>query len=90
MNSAGAAVNSEDARLLVERVGPLATIQDLGRPGWFDSGGGVSGAADRGALRLANRLVGNPEGHAGIEVLLGGLTIRTRRHTTLSVTGAPA
>ncbi|WP_280468693.1 biotin-dependent carboxyltransferase family protein [Nocardia cyriacigeorgica] len=79
-----------DAKLLVERVGPLATIQDLGRPGWFDSGVGVSGAADRGALRLANRLVGNPEGHAGIEVLLGGLTVRTLRHTTLAVTGAPA
>ncbi|MFE3441692.1 biotin-dependent carboxyltransferase family protein [Nocardia sp. NPDC059180] len=83
-------MTTDDAKLLVERVGPLATVQDLGRPGWFDSGVGVSGAADRGALRLANRLVGNPEGHAGIEVLLGGLTLRVLRHTTLAVTGAPA
>ncbi|WP_067516433.1 5-oxoprolinase subunit C family protein [Nocardia uniformis] len=74
----------------VERVGPLATIQDLGRPGWFDSGVGISGAADRAALRLANRLVGNPEGAAGIEVLLGGLELSAQRHLTLAVTGAPA
>lgn len=74
----------------VERVGPLATIQDLGRPGWFDSGVGPSGAADRASLRLANRLVGNPEGAAGIEVLLGGLELSAQRHLTLAVTGAPA
>ncbi|ONM49057.1 biotin-dependent carboxyltransferase family protein [Nocardia donostiensis] len=74
----------------VEHVGPLATIQDLGRPGWFHSGVGPSGAADRGALRLANRLVGNPESHAGIEVLLGGVTLRAEQHLTVAVTGAPA
>ncbi|WP_067826138.1 biotin-dependent carboxyltransferase family protein [Nocardia inohanensis] len=72
----------------VERVGPLATVQDLGRPGWFDSGVGRSGAADRSALRLANRLVGNPEGAAGIEVLLGGLELLAERHLTVAVTGA--
>ncbi|WP_328389618.1 biotin-dependent carboxyltransferase family protein [Nocardia sp. NBC_00416] len=76
--------------IVIERVGPAATIQDLGRPGWFDSGVGPSGAADRGALRLANRLVGNPEGHAGIEVLLGGLTLRAEVPVLAAVTGAPA
>lgn len=74
----------------VERVGPLATIQDLGRPGWFDSGVGIAGAADRASLRLANRLVGNAEGAAGIEVLLGGLELLAERHLTVAVTGAPA
>ncbi|MFF2553595.1 biotin-dependent carboxyltransferase family protein [Nocardia sp. NPDC058058] len=74
----------------VERVGPLATIQDLGRPGWFDSGVGIAGAADRASLRLANRLVGNPEGAAGIEVLLGGLELLADRHLTVAVTGAAA
>jgi biotin-dependent carboxylase-like uncharacterized protein len=39
---------------------------------------------------LANRLVGNPEGHAGIEVLLGGLALRADHHLTVAVTGAPA
>ncbi|NAZ78212.1 allophanate hydrolase subunit 2 family protein, partial [Kineococcus sp. T13] len=40
--------------------GPLTTVQDRGRPGLFRYGVGVAGAADRGALALANRLVGNP------------------------------
>ncbi|MBF6233994.1 biotin-dependent carboxyltransferase family protein [Nocardia farcinica] len=71
-------------------VGPAATVQDLGRPGWFHSGVGVAGAADRGALRLANRLVGNPEDAAGIEVLLGGLVVRAEQHHTVAVTGASA
>ncbi|MFJ4655979.1 biotin-dependent carboxyltransferase family protein [Nocardia sp. NPDC088792] len=74
----------------VERVGPLATIQDLGRPGWFDSGVGAAGAADRGSLRLANRLVGNPEGAAAIEALLGGVELLALRHLTVAVTGAVA
>ncbi|MCU1640843.1 MAG: Allophanate hydrolase [Nocardia sp.] len=74
----------------VERVGPLATIQDLGRPGWFDSGVGIAGAADRASLRLANRLVGNPEGAAGIEALFGGLELLAQRHLTVAVTGASA
>ncbi|WP_330184160.1 biotin-dependent carboxyltransferase family protein [Nocardia sp. NBC_01503] len=72
----------------VERVGPLATIQDLGRPGWFDSGVGIAGAADRASLRLANRLVGNSERAAAIEVLLGGLELLAERHLTVAVTGA--
>ncbi|WP_336084588.1 biotin-dependent carboxyltransferase family protein [Nocardia sp. SSK8] len=76
--------------IFIERVGPLATIQDLGRPGWFDSGVGQAGAADRAALRLANRLVGNPEDLAAIEVLLGGLALRADGHLTVAITGAPA
>lgn len=75
--------------IFIERVGPLATVQDLGRPGWFDSGVGQAGAADRASLRLANRLVGNPEDLAAIEVLLGGLALRADAHLTVAVTGAP-
>lgn len=76
--------------IVVEEAGPPATVQDLGRPGWFDSGVGPAGAADRGALRLANRLVGNPEHAAGIEVLLGGLVLRAEEPALVAVTGAPA
>ena len=47
--------------LEVLATGPLATIQDLGRPGHAAWGVGASGAADRASLRLGNRLVGNPE-----------------------------
>lgn len=62
--------------LLVEAVGPLATIQDLGRPGHADVGVTEAGALDRGALRRANELVGNPAHTPGVEALLGGLVVR--------------
>ncbi len=78
-----------EPRLVVERVGALALVQDLGRPGHASLGVPTSGAADRPALRLANRLVGNDEGAAGLEVLLGGLTLRSRAAVTVAVTGAP-
>lgn len=68
--------------------GPLSLVQDLGRPGLAAVGVGRSGALDRGALRLGNRLLGNEEGDAGVEVLLGGLVVRFERDTWFAVTGA--
>jgi biotin-dependent carboxylase-like uncharacterized protein len=67
--------------------GPLALVQDLGRPGHAHLGVPPSGALDGPALRLANRLVGNPESAAGIESLLGGLTLRAHTSCTITVTG---
>ncbi len=69
--------------------GTFASIQDLGRTGWRHLGVPRAGAADRASLRLANRLVGNPEGAAAIESLMGGLTLRLGRDTTIALTGAP-
>ncbi|GGF36079.1 biotin-dependent carboxyltransferase family protein [Williamsia phyllosphaerae] len=69
--------------------GALSTVQDLGRPGYAHLGVPLSGAADRGALRLANRLVGNPEGAAGVEVTLGGLSVTVAGDLLMVVTGAP-
>ena len=74
--------------LRVLATGPFACIQDLGRPGYAGIGVGESGAADRGALRLANRLVGNPEDAAGIEVVVGGFEARVHEPTLIAVTGA--
>jgi biotin-dependent carboxylase-like uncharacterized protein len=68
--------------------GPLSTVQDLGRRGHAALGVPVSGAFDRAALRLANRLVGNAENAAAIEVTLGGLRLRTDRAVTVALTGA--
>ncbi|HEX2903202.1 MAG TPA: biotin-dependent carboxyltransferase family protein [Jatrophihabitans sp.] len=68
--------------------GPFATVQDLGRVGYREYGIGNSGAADRGAHRLANRLVGNAETAATIEVTLGGLQLHCHRAVTVAVTGA--
>ncbi|MFL6160934.1 MAG: biotin-dependent carboxyltransferase family protein [Jatrophihabitantaceae bacterium] len=68
--------------------GPLATVQDLGRPGYQHLGVGRSGAADQRAHRLANRLVGNTESAATIEFTLGGLAIRLLDPATIALTGA--
>ena len=70
--------------------GPQATVQDLGRPGWFATGVGVSGAADSLSLLRANRLVGNPDSAAGIECLLGGLELSVPAPVVVAITGAPA
>lgn len=71
-------------------LGPATLVQDLGRPGLAHLGVGRSGAADRGAHTLAQRLVANDEGAAGLEVLLGGLVLRAHGDLLVAVTGAPA
>lgn len=68
--------------------GPLATIQDLGRVGLGALGVGTSGAADPASLRLANRLLGNPEGAAALEVTFGGLEVRAHGGMFVALTGA--
>jgi biotin-dependent carboxylase-like uncharacterized protein len=68
--------------------GPLTTVQDLGRPGYAAWGIASAGAADRGGLRLANRLVGNDEDAAAFEVLLGGASFRFGEAALIAVTGA--
>lgn len=78
------------ARATVEVLapGPLALVQDRGRPGLAAVGVGRSGAADAGALRLANRLVGNAPDAAGLEVLLGGLSLRFPVGGVVALAGA--
>lgn len=74
----------------VLRAGPLTTVQDLGRPGLAHLGVPGSGALDQPALRLANRLVGNPPGAAGLEITLTGCVLRLRTPAVVAVTGAHA
>lgn len=75
-------------RLVVEQPGALALVEDLGRPGFARLGVGASGALDRGALALANRLVGNPDGAAALELLVGGFRARFEGEAWFAVTGA--
>lgn len=63
---------ARDGGIRVLVPGLLATVQDQGRTGALAAGVAVSGAADRAALRAANRLVGTAEHAAGIEVTMGG------------------
>src|SRR5258708_30141086 len=60
----------------VQRAGFLTSVQDLGRTGFRQFGVTTSGALDSFALRVANLLVGNDEGAAGLEITLGGLQMR--------------
>ncbi|GHH36706.1 biotin-dependent carboxyltransferase family protein [Lentzea cavernae] len=69
------------------RTGPQALVQDLGRPGNAHLGVPPSGALDRDSLKLANRLVGNAESAAGLELLLGGLALEANSSCTIAVTG---
>ncbi|GAA3817972.1 biotin-dependent carboxyltransferase family protein [Cellulomonas soli] len=75
--------------LEVVEPGLRTLVQDAGRPGWAHVGVGRSGAADLDALRLANRLVANPQDAAGLEVLLGGLRLRALGPVTVALAGAP-
>lgn len=76
--------------LTVLATGPLALIQDLGRPGLGGQGVGRSGAADRASHSLANRLVGNHPDAATIEIVFGGFSMRAEHEVTVAITGAPA
>jgi antagonist of KipI len=61
---------------IIQRAGFLTSVQDLGRTGFREFGVSTSGALDPFALRVANLLVGNDEGAAGLEITLGGLQLR--------------
>ncbi len=69
--------------------GFLCTIQEpLGRQGWRRYGIPTAGAADSWSARLANRLVGNADNAALLEVTIVGPTLRFNHATRIAITGA--
>jgi biotin-dependent carboxylase-like uncharacterized protein len=76
------------SRIVVQSPGLLTTVQDLGREGFGPMGVSPSGAADPIALRLGNRLVGNANGAAGLEMTLLGGTFLFRDGGILALTGS--
>jgi biotin-dependent carboxylase-like uncharacterized protein len=83
------AVAQPEINLEILHTGPFAVLQDLGRPGLAHLGVSRSGAADRRAHRLANRLVANPDDSATVEVTFGGFAARVRGgDIDIAVTGA--
>jgi biotin-dependent carboxylase-like uncharacterized protein len=68
--------------------GPQTTVQDLGRPGHLRYGIPPSGPLDRHALVLANRLVGNEDGAAGLECTVLGPRLEFQAPGAFAVTGA--
>lgn len=74
--------------LSVSFAGPHVSIQDQGRPGLMRYGVPASGPMDRQSFALANAALGNPVGHPGIEISLGGLSLRCESGTvTLALAG---
>jgi len=76
--------------ITVTKAPPFATIQDLGRPGFRDSGVPISGLADRESGVLLNAILGNDPGAAMIEWAVAGGTLRFEADCTVAVGGAEA
>ena len=75
--------------LEVVRPGMFTTVQDLGRFGRQKQGVSVAGAMDGAALRLGNILLGNHENSAGLEITMGGPTLKVLSgEACFAVTGA--
>jgi urea carboxylase len=69
--------------------GTQTTVQDFpGRLGYWAVGVPPSGPMDDRALRLGNRLLGNAEGAAGLEITMSGPLLRFNTDAVVAVTGA--
>ncbi len=77
----------DSKQIEIIQAGPLATVQDLGRTGFRHQGVSRAGALDSLSLRIANRLVGNPEDAAGLELLFGNTRIRFLKEIWFAMAG---
>ncbi|OLU15275.1 urea carboxylase [Pseudomonas sp. PA1(2017)] len=69
--------------------GTQTTVQDFpGRLGYWAVGVPPSGPMDSRALRLGNRLLGNGEGAAALEITMSGPLLRFNTDAVIAVTGA--
>ncbi|MBX8591426.1 urea carboxylase [Pseudomonas cichorii] len=69
--------------------GTQTTVQDYpGRLGYWAVGVPPSGPMDSRALRLGNRLLGNAEGCAALEITMSGPLLRFNTDAVVAVTGA--
>ena len=77
------------ATIEILKPGTMTSVQDYpGRLGFWDVGVPPSGPMDAHAFRLANRLVGNAEGTAAIEMTLSGAAIKFHCTTVACLVGA--
>lgn len=74
--------------LLVLKTGLLDTVQDLGRHGYAHLGINGAGAADAVALQVANMVVGNEPGAAGLEMHFPAPVLRFEENTVFALGGA--
>lgn len=73
--------------LVVEGTGLCSLVEDAGRQGVAELGVPGAGAADLLGLGLANRLVGNPDGAAAVEVTGRGPRLRATAALHVAVIG---
>jgi antagonist of KipI len=78
----------EPMTIRVIKPGWCTTVQDLGRYGYQHYGVSVSGAMDRLALVIGNRLVKNHDTAAALEITLVGPELLFERPAVIAVTGA--
>jgi antagonist of KipI len=79
---------AEPISIRVIKPGFCTTVQDLGRRGFQQYGVSVSGAMDRLALVIANRLVSNQDRAAALEITLNGPELLFEEQSVVAITGA--
>lgn len=79
---------AEPAHIMVVKPGWLTMVQDLGRYGYQQYGMPVSGAMDCYSFVVANRLIGNRDHDAALEITLKGPELLFERDAVIAVTGA--
>jgi antagonist of KipI len=84
----GTPVSAPAAFVEVLKPGLLDTVQDAGRAGQAHLALSRGGAMDRDALALANVMVGNPPGAAGLEITGPGPTLRVSCDVWIASFGA--
>jgi urea carboxylase len=73
----------------VLQAGTLTTLQDYpGRVGYWDIGVPPSGPFDSVSMRLANKLLGNPENAAALEITLNGPSLQFNKDSQFVICGA--
>ncbi|MDF1764725.1 MAG: biotin carboxylase N-terminal domain-containing protein, partial [Oleibacter sp.] len=79
----------QDARISVISAGTQTTVQDLpGRVGYWDIGVPPSGPFDGYSFALGNKLLGNSEDAAGLEITLKGPVLEFGMATQIVLSGA--
>ncbi|MFE5507272.1 urea carboxylase [Amycolatopsis japonica] len=84
-------ITDPEPRIEVLRGGTMTTVQDWpGRLGFWHVGVPPNGPMDELSLRLGNRALGNPEGAAGLECTVDGVSLRFTEDAIVCVTGSPS
>ena len=78
----------EPAKIIIIQPGWFTTVQDLGRYGYQQYGVSASGAMDRRSFIIANRLVGNCDRDAALEITFKGPELLCEHDAVIAITGA--